>query len=96
MEVTGARRIFGRSIENNNLRYVEMFSDGDSKTYSAIKDTYMNCSGDLLDIEVEKKECVGHVQKRVGTRLRKLKRDVKGLGKGRENFLCSFRFYRCY
>ena len=84
MEVTGAQRIFSRSIENNNLRYVEMFSDVDSKTYPAIKETYINCSGDLLGIEVQKKECVGHVQKRVGTRLRKLKRDVKGLGgKGR-------------
>ena len=32
------------------------------------------------DIEGQIKECVGHVQKRVGTRLRKLKIDVKGLG----------------
>ena len=29
--------------------------------------------------EVQKKECVGHVQKRVDTRVRKLKKDVKGL-----------------
>ena len=36
------------------------------------------------DIIVVKKECIGHVQKRVGTRLRKLKKSVKGLGgKGR-------------
>ena len=42
-----------------------------------IKDTYVNSNDS--DIEVQKKECVGHVQKRVGTRLRKLKKEVKGL-----------------
>ena len=31
-------------------------------------------------IEVEKKECIGHVQNRVGTALRKLKHDNPGLG----------------
>ena len=30
---------------------------------------------------VIKRECIGHVQKRVGTRLRKLKKTEKGLGK---------------
>ena len=36
------------------------------------------------NVSVVKKECVGHVQKRVGTALRKLKKDNKGLGsKGR-------------
>ena len=29
---------------------------------------------------VEKKECVGYVQKRLGTALRKLKKEKKGLG----------------
>ena len=32
-------------------------------------------------IVVVKKECIGHVQKRVGTRLRKLKKTEKHLGK---------------
>ena len=77
MEVTGAKRIFSRSIDNQKLRYVEMYSDGDSKAYPAIKDTYVNSNDS--DIEVQKKECVGHVQKRVGTRLRELKKEVKGL-----------------
>ena len=31
-------------------------------------------------MKVVKKECVGHVQKRVGNRLRKLKKSVRGLG----------------
>ena len=76
-EVIGAKRIFSRSIDNRKLRYVEMYSDGDSKTYPAIKDTYVNSNDS--HIKVQKKECVCHVQKRVGTRLRKLKKDVTGL-----------------
>ena len=36
------------------------------------------------DVEVVKKECVGHVQKQVGSALRKLKKENKGLaGKGK-------------
>ena len=31
-------------------------------------------------IEMEKKECIGHVQKKVGTALHKLKRENPGLG----------------
>jgi len=35
-------------------------------------------------VNIVKKECVGHVQKRVGTALRKLKKQKKGLaGRGK-------------
>ena len=67
IEVTGAKKIFSRSIDNRKLRYVEMYSDRDSKTYSATKDTYVNSNDS--NIEVQNKECVSHVQKKVGTRL---------------------------
>ena len=73
MEVTGGQRIFNRSIDKYKLWYSEVFSDGDSKTYQSVKDTYK-------ELKVIKKECVGHVQKRVGSRLRNLKKRVKGLG----------------
>ena len=73
MEITGAKAIFSRSIEKHGLRYTQYLGDGDSKSYPAIKDTYKS-------IEVEKLECVGHIQKRVGNRLRNLKKNVKGLG----------------
>ena len=73
MEITGAKRIFERSIEINQLRYTEYFGDGDSKSFPSIENTY------APDI-VTKQECIGHVQKRVGTRLRELKKNVKGLG----------------
>lgn len=32
------------------------------------------------DDNVQKKECIDHVQKRMGTRLRNLKKQAKGLG----------------
>jgi len=40
-----------------------------------VKDTYSEDG-----IEVKKKECIGHVQQRVGTALRKLKKENKGFG----------------
>ena len=74
-----ALRIFTRSVDLHKLQYDENYGDGDSKSYSLVKDTYQ-----VYDIEVVTKECVGHVQKRVGTALRKLKKEKKGMGgKGR-------------
>lgn len=73
MEVVGAYRIFERSKSSRQLLYSEYYGDGDSKGYDAVKDIYGQDS-------VIKLECIGHVQKRVGTRLRKLKSSNKGLG----------------
>ena len=79
MEPEGALRIFKRSVKSNKLRYSEFYGDGDSKSYAAVKDVYKEDN-----VTITKKECVGHVQKRVGTALRKLKKEKKGLGgKGR-------------
>ena len=72
MAPVGARSVFERSIEKHNLRYTSFYGDGDSKGFASVKDVYG-------DVEVEKFECVGHYQKRVGTRLRKLKKNTKGL-----------------
>ena len=77
MEPEGAKRVFQLSIDNCQLRYIQYLGDGDSKSYMNVKNTYP-------DIEIEKLECVGHYQKRVGTQLRNLKKREKGLGgKGR-------------
>ena len=73
MEVTGAKQIFERSIEKHGVRITQFYGDGDSKSYDSVKETYEG-------ITVEKMECVGHVQKRVGTRLRNLKQKNKALG----------------
>ena len=42
MEVTGTKRIFQRSINKNKLQYIELYGDGDSKSYSSVKDVYEN------------------------------------------------------
>ena len=73
METEGVMRIFRRSENERNLQYTEYFGDGDSKAYAEVENVYDG-------IHVEKKECVGHVQKRVGTALRKLKKENKGIG----------------
>ena len=79
MEPEGALQIFSRSIDKHQLLYTEYYGDGDSKSFNLIKDQYV-----IYDTEVQKKECVGHVQKRLGTALRKLKKEKKGMGaKGR-------------
>ncbi|GFX16905.1 uncharacterized protein TNCV_2518831 [Trichonephila clavipes] len=77
METVGAYRIFERSEANRSLRYTSYYGDGDSKAFNNVKDIYGYDS-------VVKYECIGHVQKRVGSRLRKLKKSTKGLG-GKSN-----------
>ena len=69
----GVHQIFNRSISDRKLRYTEYYGDGDSKGFASVKDTYH-------PIPVIKRECIGHIQKRVGNRLRKLKKKVSGLG----------------
>ena len=73
------KRIFERSEEKNKLRYTEYYGDGDSKGFTQVESTYKD-----KGVNIVKKECVGHVQKRVGTALRKLKKQKKGLaGRGK-------------
>ena len=61
METEGVKRIFERSEVTHKLQYMEYFGDGDSKAFNEVQNIYRN------NVEVVKKECVGHVQKRVGT-----------------------------
>ena len=56
-----------RSIATNNLRYMNFYGDGDSKSFQTIEYIY----GD--NHRVNKQECIGYYQKRVGCRLRKLR-----------------------
>ncbi|GFV13314.1 uncharacterized protein TNCV_3656341 [Trichonephila clavipes] len=76
-EAVGATRIFQRSIVKRGLKYAHYYGDGDSKGFISVKDTYGKDSVTIY-------ECIGHVQKRVGVRLRKLKSKNKNLsGKGK-------------
>ncbi|XP_036148684.1 uncharacterized protein LOC118647819 [Monomorium pharaonis] len=76
MEVDGAVEMFARSEELHGVKYTSYIGDGDCKTYKGIVES--RPYGD--DVLINKKECVGHVQKRMGARLRKVKKDTKGLG----------------
>ncbi|GFX65998.1 uncharacterized protein TNCV_14191 [Trichonephila clavipes] len=79
METVGMVRIFQRSLSHRSVRYTSYIGDCDSKTFSSI--TASNPYGE--DIIVSKIECVGHVQKRMGTRLRKLKQMSSKLSDGK-------------
>ena len=61
MEAAGVLNIFKRSVETKKLRYTSYLGDGDSKSFNDVvaADVYPG-------YVVEKDECIGHVQKRVG------------------------------
>lgn len=67
MEVEAIKTMFQRSVRNG-VRYRNYIGDGDSKAYSGLVNS--KPYGD--DFSIVKKECVGHVQKRMGTRLREI------------------------
>lgn len=76
MEVDSMIELFSRSVEKHGIMYTNYVGDGDSKTYTGI----INAKPYGDEIEIIKKECVGHVQKRMGTRLRKCKKNHPGIG----------------
>ncbi|KAJ8891059.1 hypothetical protein PR048_010568 [Dryococelus australis] len=67
MEADAAVKIFRLCV-----RYVQFLGDGDSKAYRSVAE-----SKPYQDVEIKKVECVGHVQKRMGTRLRKFKQTLR-------------------
>lgn len=69
MEVDSMVEMFTKSEEKFSVKYGNYIGDGDSKTFKAILE--LNPYGDKLT--VVKNECIGHVQKRMGTRLRNLR-----------------------
>ena len=79
MEVDSIVEMFSRSEENYGVKYTNYIGDGDSKTFNGI--LKINPYG--VDCPVIKNECVGHVQKRMGTRLRNKRKEEKLGGKNR-------------
>ena len=74
MEVQGAVQLCTRSEISRGLRYIRYLGDGDSKGFNAVNEAkpYGN------NITIEKLECIGHVQKRMGRLLRQLCKEFKG------------------
>ena len=73
MEAAGAKVIFHRSVKRNSLRYTEYLGDDDTSSYLEV-----NLSKPYGHIDIIRKlECVGHAQKRLGTRCRSLRDSLK-------------------
>ena len=79
MEVEGTKIFWFGSVKDLKLCYTTYIGNGDSKAFSSVRD--FKPYGP--NIEIVKQECVGHVQNRLGTALKKLKKqgavDEKGL-----------------
>ena len=69
MDASGLLAIFQRSVEQYTMRYTEFLGDGDSEAHKLIVEEAV-----YGEKQVSKLECVGHVQKRLGSRLRSLKK----------------------
>ena len=83
MDAAGLLAIFQRPIEKHNACYVEFLGDEDSKAHKKLVEEEVYGA-----VPVERLECVGHVQKCLGSHLRSLKKrlsktplqDVKSIG----------------
>ena len=69
MDPAGCLAIFQRSVEKHSLKYLEFLGDGDSKSHNTLESAKVYGQD-----KVAKLECVGHIQKRMGSRLRSLKK----------------------
>ena len=71
--------IFSCSEEKHKLLYSGCYGDGNSESYNLIKEQYV-----IHNVQVQKKEYVGHAQKRLGTALGIFKEEKKGMsGEGK-------------
>ena len=74
MEAEAAVTLWKRSSEERALEYRTYIGDGDSKGFNAVVDAKPYGG----DVTIVKEECVGHIQKRVGSNLRELKKEWRG------------------
>eukprot|EP00794_Sanderia_malayensis_P000013 gene13-603_t len=76
MENKGAILIFKRSIESSELKYTQLVGEGDSSCFGENSKALEEEYGELY--KITKEECVGHIQKRMGTALTEYKKEQKG------------------
>ncbi|GFV14775.1 uncharacterized protein TNCV_3959851 [Trichonephila clavipes] len=85
MEMHAALIMWRRSINDYQMRFVSMLSDGDSKTFQFLSDNKIYGS----DIKIEKrKECLNHIAKRLGTSLRNKVKEWKRKPKDHSSDFC--------
>ncbi|XP_011148323.1 uncharacterized protein LOC105188508 [Harpegnathos saltator] len=78
MKVDSMKEMFLKSEEKFGVKYTTYISDGDSKTFKALLDF-----NPYEEKPIKKCECIGHVQKRMGSCLRNKKKVEKLGGKRR-------------
>ncbi|GBM10811.1 hypothetical protein AVEN_183-1 [Araneus ventricosus] len=91
MEGDGMIKLFQRSKNERGVRYLNYIGDGDSRTFLSISE----CHPYSENVPLSKLECVRHVQKQMGSRLRKLKKiygskklyDKKNRFQGKDNII---------
>ena len=74
MEAVGAVNIFCSSIEKHGLIYENYIGDGDTTSFKEVVDAKPY---EKYGITPKKLECVGHIQKRLGNRLRVLRKSYQ-------------------
>ena len=74
MEVEGAVRIYQWSEEKHKLRCIPYVGDGDSESYTIVK----NAAPYGPAVYIDKEECIAHVTKRMGSNLRALVNKYSG------------------
>ncbi|KAH7972451.1 hypothetical protein HPB52_012439 [Rhipicephalus sanguineus] len=75
MEVEAALTMFQRSWAKHGLRYTTVLSDGDSRTFHALSEAEA-----YGFIQIDKKDCINHVHKRMGAALRNIVDKKKAQG----------------
>ena len=68
--------MYQRSIETRRLKYTTFVGDGDSDTLELIKENMADAYGDRYSVQTE--DCIGHIQKRMGSALRLCVASMKG------------------
>lgn len=71
MEGAGALSIFCSSVQKHKLIYSHYIGDGDTSAFKEVVDAQPYKDFDVVPAKLE---CVGHIQKRLGTRLRELRK----------------------
>ena len=74
MESAGAQSFFHWSVDKYNIRYAHYIGDDDAESFKKVLES-KPYGDNLIPCKLK---CVGHVQKRLGTRLRKLRNDMNG------------------
>ena len=65
--------MFQRSVELYHLKYKLYVADGDSLSLKVVRETMKKTHG--YSYCIEKEDCIGHIQKRMGINLRNYKKN---------------------